>query len=218
MKPARIEAFSDGVFAVAITLLVFNLKVPELVSGNLSNSLGHQWPSYLAYVISFFSIGICWVNHHSILDRVAVADRELLFINLGLLLGIVSIPFTTSLAAVWYNQGSNAKMAIGVYCANWVFVSSTYILLIRHLMGHEHLSSVATGVTLKSLLRKGYVGIFAYALSLVVALVAPIVAFLICLVLAIYFVFGVENEEIIETVHEQGDSVQNSELPPHASH
>jgi uncharacterized membrane protein len=98
VKPSRLEAFSDGVFAVAITLLVFNLKVPDIATGHLSRELGHQWPSYLAYVISFFSIGICWVNHHSILDRVAMADRELLFINLGLLLGIVSIPFTTSWA------------------------------------------------------------------------------------------------------------------------
>ena len=101
MKPSRLEAFSDGVFAVAITLLIFNLKVPEIATGHLSRALGHQWPSYLAYLISFLSIGICWVNHHSILDRVAMADRELLFINLAVLFGIVTIPFTTSLAALW---------------------------------------------------------------------------------------------------------------------
>ena len=194
MKPSRLEAFSDGVFAVAITLLVFNLKVPELGSGHLSRSLGNQWPSYLAYVISFLSIGICWVNHHSILDRVAVADRELLFINLGLLLGIVSIPFTTSIAAIWYNQGSDARWAVGIYCANWVFVSVTYTLLTHHLMGHEHLSSQATGVTLISLQRKGYLGIGAYIIALIVSFIAPIVAFLICLALAIYYVFGVHQE------------------------
>lgn len=195
MKPSRLEAFSDGVFAVAITLLVFNLKVPELASGHLSKSLGNQWPSYLAYLISFLSIGICWVNHHSILDRVVVADRELLFINLALLLGIVSIPFTTSVAAIWYNHGSDAKWAVGIYCANWVFVSATYMLLTHHLMGHEHLSSQATGVTLISQRRKGYIGISAYIIALIVSLVAPIIAFLICLALAIYYVFGVHQEE-----------------------
>lgn len=97
MKPNRLEAFSDGVFAVAITLLVFNLKVPEVGSGSLSSALGHQWPSYLAYLISFSTIGICWVNHNSMLDRVVMADRDLLFIHLHLLIGIVTIPFTTSL-------------------------------------------------------------------------------------------------------------------------
>jgi uncharacterized membrane protein len=164
----------------------------------LSSALGHQWPSYLAYVISFISIGICWVNHHSILDRVVVADRELLFINLVLLLGIVSIPFTTSLAAVWYNQGASAKWAIGIYCLNWVYVSATYLLIIQHLMGHDHLSSKATGVTLKSLLRKGYIGIFAYIVASAVALIYPLIAFIVCLMLATYYVFGVQGEIVAE--------------------
>ncbi len=198
MKPSRLEAFSDGVFAVAITLLVFNLKVPDIAGGHLRNALGHQWPSYLAYVISFLSIGVCWVNHHSILDRVAMADRELLFINLGLLLGIVSIPFTTSLAAVWFNQGSNAKWAIGVYCANWVYVSGFFMLTTHHLMGHEHLSSNATGTTLKSLWRKGYIGIIAYLVATIFALFYPAIAFSICLILAAYYVFGVAEEVFAE--------------------
>jgi uncharacterized membrane protein len=192
------EAFSDGVFAVAITLLVFNLKVPDMSSGHLGRELGHQWPSYLAYVISFFSIGICWVNHHSILDRVAMADRELLFINLGLLLGIVSIPFTTSLGAVWYKDGNDGKLAVGIYCLNWVYVSLTYMVLIRHLMGHAHLSANATGVTLQSLQRKGFIGISAYAIATVLSLFLPVLAFLVCLILAMYYVFGVEDEVIRE--------------------
>ena len=198
MKPSRLEAFSDGVFAVAITLLVFNLKVPDIASGHLSRELGHQWPSYLAYVISFFSIGICWVNHHSILDRVAMADRELLFINLALLLGIVSIPFTTSLGAVWYKDGSDGKLAVGIYCLNWVYVSATYILLIRHLMGHAHLSANSTGVTLQSLQRKGFIGIIAYAIATFLSLFLPVLAFLVCLVLAMYYVFGVADEAVSE--------------------
>lgn len=198
MKPSRLEAFSDGVFAVAITLLVFNLKVPEISGGHLGRELGHQWPSYLAYVISFLSIGICWVNHHSISDRIVVADRELLFINLGLLLGIVSIPFSTSVAAIWYNQGSDAKWAIGLYCANWVYVSFFFMLLIAHLMGHEHLSILVSGDTLKSLRRKGYIGISSYIVALIVCLFAPILSFLICLSLAVYWVFGVHREEFFE--------------------
>ena len=194
MKPSRLEAFSDGVFAVAITLLVFNLKVPEVSSGHLGSSLGSQWPSYVAYVISFLSIGVCWVNHHSILDRVEVVDRNLLFVNLGLLLGIVSIPFTTSLAATWFNQGANAKLAVGIYCANWVYVSGFFMWTIHHLMDHEHLSSTAPGITLKSLSRKGYIGITAYLSATLCALVYPVVAFSICLILAAYYVTGVAEE------------------------
>jgi uncharacterized membrane protein len=199
VKPSRLEAFSDGVFAVAITLLIFNLKVPDIATGHLGRALGHQWPSYLAYLISFLSIGICWVNHHSILDRVAMADRELLFINLAVLFGIVTIPFTTSLAAIWYKQGNDAKWAIGIYCANWIYVSSTYMLLIHHLMGHAHLSSNATGVTLQSLWRKGAYGFSAYVAATVISVFLPILAFLVCLALAVYYVFGVENEESLES-------------------
>ena len=195
MKPSRLEAFSDGVFAVAITLLVFNLTVPELASGHLGKLLGNQSLSYLPYVISFLSIGICWVNHHLILDRVVGTDRELLFINLGLLLGIVSIAFTTSVATIWQNQGSDARWAVGIYCANLVFVSVTYMLLTHHIKGHEHLSSQATGVTLISLQRKGYIGIGTCVIALIVSLLASINAFLISLVLAIYYVFGVQQEE-----------------------
>lgn len=194
MKPSRLEAFSDGVFAVAITLLVFNLKVPDIATGNLAKALGHSWPSYFAYVISFLSIGICWVNHHSIFDRVAMADRELLFANLALLLGIVSIPFSTSLAATWYNQGANARWAITIYCAIWVYTSGMYILIIRHLMEHEHLSANVTGVTLKSLLRKGYVGISIYIVATLAALFLPLAAFGICFALAFYYVVGVQQE------------------------
>lgn len=194
MKPSRLEAFSDGVFAVAITLLVFNLKVPDIATGHLAKALGHDWPSYFAYVISFLSIGICWVNHHSIFDRVAMVDRELLFANLALLLGIVSIPFSTSLAATWYNQGTNARWAIGIYCGIWVYTSAMYIIIIRHLMEHEHLSENASGVTLKSLLSKGYVGISIYIVATLVSAFLPLAAFTICFVLAFYYIVGVQQE------------------------
>lgn len=198
MKPSRLEAFSDGVFAVAITLLVFDLKVPELANGHLLQSLGNRWPSFLAFVISFLSIGICWVNHNSIYDRIVMADRPLLFTNIGFLLGIVFIPFSTSLASAWYNKGSDARWAIGIYCANWVYVSVFFMLTIYHLKAHEHLSSHSTGVTLNSLLRKGYIGICAYLIATIVAIVYPLAAFLICSVLAIYYVFGVQKEEFIQ--------------------
>ncbi len=197
MRTSRLEAFSDGVFAVAITLLFFNLKVPDLSNGNLGHALANQWPSYLAFVISFFTIGVCWVNHNSIFDRVSVADRALLFTNLGLLLGIVCIPFTTSLAATWYNQKSNAKLAIAIYCANWVLVSLFFMLILGHLYTHEHLAERSKGVTIKSLLSKGYIGLTAYIVATLMALISPVVAYLICAFLIVFFVFGVHQEELV---------------------
>ena len=110
----------------------------------------------------------------------AAVDRNLIFINLGLLLGIISIPFTTSLAATWFNQGLNAKLAVGIYCANWVYVSAFFILIICHLIG--------------TIPRKGYVGIVSYLTATAFSLVYPVAAFSIYLILAVYYVFGVALE------------------------
>src|SRR5262249_48715322 len=97
MTTGRAEAFSDDVFAVAITLLIIDVKVTG--SGTLTQQLLHSWPRYLAYVVSFLTIGIMWMNHHTILAHVVQVDRPLLMLNLLLLMGIVAIPFPTALIA-----------------------------------------------------------------------------------------------------------------------
>ena len=188
MRPNRLEAFSDGVFAVAITLLIFNLKVPDIANSHLGRALSQNWPSYAAFLVSFLSIGICWVNHHSIFDRVAMVDRELLYVNLALLLGIVLIPFSTSLAATWYREGSDSKWAVAIYCAIWVYTSVMYVTILRHLMGHEHLSANVNRANLKVSLRKSYVGVAVYMIATLLSLVFPIVAFLFCLSFIAYYV------------------------------
>src|ERR1700682_3848246 len=90
---ARLEAFSDGVMAVAITLLALNLGVQGPGHGPVLELIAKQWPAFAAYVVSFFIIGIIWVNHHSLLQNIAHVDRPLLFISLTLLLFVVMIPF-----------------------------------------------------------------------------------------------------------------------------
>src|SRR5262252_8802420 len=98
MSTGRAEAFSDGVFAVAITVLVFGLL--PIGAGTLNTHVLLQaWPQYFAYVVSFLTIGIMWMNHHTILAHVARVDRPLLVLNLLLLMGIVAIPFPTALVA-----------------------------------------------------------------------------------------------------------------------
>ena len=188
VKPNRLEAFSDGVFAVAITLLIFNLKVPDIGNGHLGSALSRNWPSYAAFLVSFLSIGICWVNHHSIFDRVAMVDRELLYVNLALLLGIVLIPYSTSLAASWYREGSDSKWAVAIYCAIWVYTCVMYVTILRHLMGHEHLSANVNRANLKVSLRKSYVGVAVYMAATLLSFVFPIVAFLFCLIFITYYV------------------------------
>src|SRR5579863_3093459 len=119
MDKGRLEAFSDGVFAVAITLLVLSLNVPGPGQHtSLVHQLGDQWPSFAAYVISFMVIGIVWVNHHTLIGKLAGADRTILFLNLLMLMFVTVIPFPTHLFAQYLRSGGfNAKIAAAVYGA-----------------------------------------------------------------------------------------------------
>src|SRR5204863_7975629 len=102
-QTGRVEAFSDGVMAIAITLLVLDLKVPTAAevtdAGSLLAALGNHWPSYLAYLAAFLTIGLIWLNHRAFVDRVNRFDNRLQWLNLMLLLGVATLPFPTSLLA-----------------------------------------------------------------------------------------------------------------------
>ena len=116
MSKDRVEAFSDGVFAVAITLLVLDLRVAGPGHGPLTTQLANEWPSYSAYIVSFMVIGIIWVNHHTLLGRFATVDRTLLFLNLLLLMFVTFIPFPTALLAQYLRAGGrDSHVAAALY-------------------------------------------------------------------------------------------------------
>src|SRR5271169_6214336 len=117
MDRSRLEAFSDGVFAVAITLLALNLTVAGPTGqGWLLDQLTAKWPAFAGYLISFLTIGIIWVNHHALVRQITQVDRILLFVNLLLLVFVVLIPFGTATAADYlpHNTGS-ARLAMVLY-------------------------------------------------------------------------------------------------------
>jgi uncharacterized membrane protein len=112
----RLEIFSDAVFAVAITLLALNLMVPGPGHGPLVHQLVREWQAFAAYLISFFTIGTVWMNHHALVSNVAFVTRSLLFFNLVLLLFVVLIPVATGLMADYLPMGgSGAHLAAAVY-------------------------------------------------------------------------------------------------------
>jgi uncharacterized membrane protein len=122
MTKARLEAFSDGVFAIAITLLVLEIKVPTARPGqSLGEGLLDLWPSYAGFTVSFITIGIIWVNHHAIFATVEKVDRTLLFKNLLLLLTVSFIPFPTAVMAEYLRAESGENLAAAFY-AGWFFV------------------------------------------------------------------------------------------------
>jgi uncharacterized membrane protein len=112
----RLEVFSDAVLAVAITLLALNLVVAGPGHGPLTGQLTHQWQAFVAYLISFFTIGAIWANHHSLLSNVTFVARSLIFSNLALLVFVVLIPVSTRLLADYLTVGgSGAHIAAAVY-------------------------------------------------------------------------------------------------------
>jgi len=118
MTTGRLEAFSDGVFAVAITLLILNIQVPHLNPGqDLAAVLGTQWPSYAAYILSFVTVGITWINHHQMFQMIHKTDHTLLVLNLLLLMTITFIPFPTALLAEYLRDPAQQRTAALVYGA-----------------------------------------------------------------------------------------------------
>jgi len=157
MSSQRVGAFSDGVFAIAITLLVLDLGVPpreELREGGLAAALAHQWPSYLAYLVSFLIIGIIWVNHHTVFDKVRFVDRPVLFANLAVLLTTSVIPFPTHLLAEYLTAGSDAHTAAAVYSATMLAMGLAYsglwLAITRDAaLLHEHIDAATSRAALR---------------------------------------------------------------------
>ena len=116
MSMARLETFADGVFAIAATLLVLNVEVPDLGDHTLTHELVRLWPAYVGYAVSFVTIGIIWVNHHTVLSQLRGADRTFLFINVFFLLCVAFIPFPTRLLATYVrtSDGRAAAVAYGI--------------------------------------------------------------------------------------------------------
>lgn len=135
-ETGRVEAFSDGVFAIAITLLVLELKVPVAVGeARLAAALAEDWPSYLALLTSFATIGIMWLNHHMVFTHIRRVDRGLLVLNALLLLGVTVVPFPTALLARYLGHDGE-RLASLVYSGTFVYIAIVFTLLWRYAASH----------------------------------------------------------------------------------
>ena len=123
----RLEAFSDGVFAIAITLLIIEIKVPShaelAAAGGLWPALGTRWPSFVGYVISFLTLGIMWANHHAIFQYVRRADRRFLLVNVLFLMGISFLPFPTAVLAEYLPSLADRRTAVVLYGTTLVAIA-----------------------------------------------------------------------------------------------
>jgi len=186
---SRLEAFSDGVLAIAITLLIIEVKVPDVGAGELTRALWDQWPSYAAYVVSFVVIGIMWVNHHAIFEQIRTVDRGLLFVNLLLLLGIAFLPFPTALLAKYLDEGgSNATAAAVVYSATMTFIGVAFLSLQLYLRAHSRLAMPSySPARADAAVRRTVVGPIAYAATIPLAFVSAPACLVVYVVIAGFF-------------------------------
>ncbi len=192
----RVEAFSDGVFAVAITLLVLNLRVPidrvdvdTQGKPDLLGFLGALWPSYLAYVASFLAILVMWINHHTLFKLIGRADRLLMLYNGLLLLLVTAVPFSTSLLAEYVTSSeTNQRIVASVYSGVFILVSVFFNLLWRYAAKERRLlDDSAHPARVKGVTDSYRVGPIFYALALALALVSIPASLVLDIVLAIYF-------------------------------
>jgi uncharacterized membrane protein len=185
----RLESFSDGVIAVAITLLVLGISIPNPNHGNLGHQLGHQWPQYAAYTVSFVTIGIIWINHHAMISRLKRADHSILILNLLLLLTIGLLPFATGVMAAYLRAPNGHSLAAAVYSGSFLLMSVAFASLNRHiLLDRPHMLSGELGLQeRRKILARSVVGLVPYLLATILALVSAYVTLAICAALAIFY-------------------------------
>jgi uncharacterized membrane protein len=188
VNTSRLEAFSDGVFAIAATLLVLDLRLPG--GGSVTDQLLHAWPEYFAYVVSFLTIGIMWMNHHTILAHVRRVNRPLLVLNLLLLMVVVAIPFPTALVAEHLHD-AGAAAAVVTYGLVMIAMSFGFAGLWLYVVSHAgQLGAGPQQHALRSSVPGFTAGLLVYvAGTLVGAFVSAVAALVIFGVLAIYYLF-----------------------------
>jgi uncharacterized membrane protein len=183
---ARLEAFSDGVFAIAATLLILEIGV-DTSRGDLGGQLTHIWPSYLAYVTTFLIIGIIWQNHHHCISLVGRVDRTFLFINTILLLIVSFMPFPTKLVAQ-YLQKPDEQQAVIAYASTMTVMAMTYNIWWRYARTNRRLIGEHTpDAALKAVDRAFAPGVLLYGLTLVIAFVSPLTSVIITLAIAVFY-------------------------------
>jgi uncharacterized membrane protein len=196
MSTNRLEAFSDGVFAIAITLLVLDIHVPEPGPGSLGHELLAQWPSYAAYVISFITIGIIWINHHAAFSRLRAVDQSILILNLLLLMSVGVLPFTTSLMATYLKESSGEGLAAAVYGGSFLLMGGVFVMANRQILFRRPrlLKEPIEPEAGRTILRYAALGQIPYAVAVVLAFVSPYITLAICAACAVYYALPIASQ------------------------
>jgi TMEM175 potassium channel family protein len=193
----RVEAFSDGVFAIAITLLVLDLRVPEFESGRLFHDLVHLWGAYIAYISSFLYIGVIWLNHHAAFTRIDRIDRGLQWANLALLFTTALLPFPTAVLSSALQSGgtSDRRTAVVLYALIAGAMAAAWLGLFHRLSNHPELTGGDDDAAFFRRERgRAWLGIGSYGVAACAGLIYPVAALPFFLVLPIFYALTSEGK------------------------
>ena len=186
ISTARLETFSDGVFANAATLLI--LDVHTTTSHHLGHSLLHLWPSYAAYAVSFLTIGIIWINHHTVFGLILKVNRLFLLINVCFLMLVAFIPFPTSLIAAQL-RGHDLGPAAVAYGATLTVTAAFFNALWFYAADHHRLLDPAADPRVARGISRSYLpGPFIYLAATLVALVSPVTSVVLFALITVFYI------------------------------
>jgi TMEM175 potassium channel family protein len=196
MSTGRLEAFSDAVIAVAATLLVLNLVVPAPGSQHsLAHDLGHQWPAYAAYAISFLTIGIIWINHHVMIGRLREPDHSIMILNLLLLMTIGVLPFATNLLSTYLTKSHGQQLAAAIYAGAFLLMATAFSTLNWHILMHRSdlLRAKLSREERRRILVTSASGLGPYVIATGLAFVSSYASLAICGALALFYALPVAS-------------------------
>lgn len=186
-ETGRLEAFSDGVLAIAITLLVLEIRLTADSEASLITQFLDEWPSYIAYIISFITIGIMWVNHDSLFKMIRRTDRTILLLNVLLLMLITFLNFPTVVLAE-HIQTDDAGVAALIYSGTLMVIALFYSLIWWYVLAHQHLlHSSITPDKIKTLSRQYAIGLSLYVMAFLLGFINATLCVAVCFGLAVFF-------------------------------
>ena len=187
-RTGRLEAFSDGVFAIAITLLILDIGVSGTAGQDLGAAIRALWPSYLAYVASFSTIGAAWLGHNAITEYLDRADAAFVRLNLLLLLVVSFLPFPTRLVAEYIRQDKAEKVAVTFYGIVLVLATTMLLVLWRYAVRAKLVRPDLDDEEIELLTERLTPGLGAYLVLIVTGLFVPVIAVIGYLGIALYYI------------------------------
>jgi uncharacterized membrane protein len=187
MPTTRLEAFADGVFAIAATLLIIDVTV-DARGAELGAALTHAWPQYAAYAISFVTIGIMWVNHHACLGLIDRADRRFLFINIALLACIAFVPFPTRLVAEHLRDDGLRAAALTYGLTMTATATCFFAFWFYAAIGRRLIAPDADDRTVRGISRSYLPGPLIYGAATLVALLSATASVILFALIAAFYV------------------------------